>query len=91
MYTSWGTMHKGWNRKNQIAAKMIGLLMLADAGLALPQSAQSANYGVSAACGRDYVQNVIKIDGDVNFPTAVTVPQIAAMPGQQTLNLTTWV
>jgi hypothetical protein len=49
---------------------------------------QSANFGVSAACGHPYVQNVIKIDGDVNFPAAVTVPQIAAMPGQQILNIT---
>jgi hypothetical protein len=81
-------MHKGWDQKSQIAAKVIGLLMLAESGLVLPQSAKSANYGVSSACGRDYVQNVIKIDGDVNFPTAVTVPQIAAMPGQQTLNIT---
>jgi hypothetical protein len=78
-------MRNGWNRN---AGKMIGLLLLTQAGLALPQSAQSANSGVSAACGHDYVQNVIKIDGDVNFPATVTVPQIAAMPGQQTLNIT---
>jgi hypothetical protein len=62
--------------------------MLASASLGIPQLAQSASYSVSGACGHNYVPNVIKVDGDVNVPTSLTVSQIAALPGQQTLNIT---
>ena len=81
-------MRKGWNWNSRAAATASGLLMLAAAGLAPVQQAQAENYRVSAACGHNYVSNVIKIDGDVNFPTTLTVPQLAALPGQQTLNVT---
>lgn len=53
-----------------------------------PHRAQADNYGVSAACGRNYEPNVIRIDGDVNTPVALTVPQLEALPGQETLNIT---
>lgn len=70
------------------AAQASGLVMLAGAALVFPQSARADNYHVSGACGHNHVPNVIKIDGDVNFPTALTASQIAALPGQQTLNIT---
>jgi hypothetical protein len=79
-------MRKGWGWNGR-AAKAFGL-MLAGVGLALAQSAQADNYRVSAACGHNYVPNVIKVDGDVNFPVALTVSQLAALPGQQTLHIT---
>ena len=78
-------MREGWRG---CTAKASGLVMLAGAALAIPQSVLAESYHVSAACGHNYVPNVIKIDGDVNFPTALTVSQIAALPGQQTLNIT---
>jgi hypothetical protein len=77
----------GWNGRGA-AAKASCLLLFAGAGLALPQPVQADNFQVSAACGRDYEPNVIKIDGFVNTPASLTVREIAALPGQQTLNIT---
>ncbi|HLK83772.1 MAG TPA: hypothetical protein VKT99_20085 [Xanthobacteraceae bacterium] len=73
-----------WKR---CAAKAAGILTLAGAALVFAHSTKADNYRVSAACGHNYVPNVIKIDGDVNVPVALTVSQIAALPGQQTLNI----
>jgi hypothetical protein len=75
-------------RKSRAAAKVFCLLMFAGAGLTLSQSVRAANYNVSAACGRNYEPNVIQIDGYVNTPVALTVPQIEALPGQEMLNVT---
>jgi hypothetical protein len=75
-----------WKRR---AAKMTScLLVSAAAGLVLSPPTHAENYGVSAACGRNYKPNVIRIDGDVNTPVALTVPEIEALPGQETLNIT---
>ena len=79
-------MRKGWDWKGRASAKALCLLTVAGAGLAFNQPAQADK--VSGACGHNFVPNVIKIDGDVNFPVALTVPQLAALPGQQTLNIT---
>ena len=62
--------------------------MLVVASLGIPQLAHSVSYSVSGACGYNFVPNVIKVDGDVNVPGSLTVSQIAALPGQQTLNIT---
>lgn len=70
------------------AATTCCVLVLAWGGPALPQWAAAAEYQVSGACGRDYEPNVILVDGDVNTPVTLTVSQIAALPGQQTLNIT---
>jgi hypothetical protein len=75
----------GWTP--QIVAKT-SLLLLAGSALALAHAANADSYGVSAACGRDYEPNVIRIDGFVNTPGALTVPELEALPGQQTLNIT---
>jgi len=80
-------MNNGAGWKRQAAAVASSLLMFAGAGVALPHRAQADNYGVSAACGRNYEPNVIRIDGDVNTPGALTVPQLEALPGQETLNI----
>jgi hypothetical protein len=69
------------------AKAAVGLLMLTAAGFAFPQASQAADK-ISGACGHHYVPNVIRIDGDVNFPASLTAAQIAALPGQQTLNIT---
>ena len=69
------------------AAKAFSLLVLAGTGVALPRSAEAAG-AVSAACGHRFEPNVIRIDGDVNTPVDLTVDEIAALPGQQTLNIT---
>jgi hypothetical protein len=63
-----------------------GFIVLTGAGLAIPQPVQADQ--ISGACGSHYVPNVIRIDGDVNFPASLTPAQIAALPGQQTLNIT---
>jgi hypothetical protein len=81
-------MGNRWDWKSSAATKAAGVLVIAGMGFAPPQAVQAERYGVSAACGHDYVPNVIKIDGDVNFHATLTVPQIAALPGQQTLNIT---
>jgi len=80
-------MHNGLGRKSRAAARASCCLMFAGAGLALTQWAQATEYQVSGACGRDYEPNVILVDGDVNSPVTLTVPGIAALPGQQTLNI----
>ena len=41
---------------------------------------------ISPACG-DYHPNVIVVDGMVRKPTTLTVAQLAALPDQQTLNI----
>jgi hypothetical protein len=81
-------MRRGWDWNASVVANSTGVLFLAAAAFVVPQSARSQTYGVSGACGHNYVPNVIKIDGDVNVPTTLTVPQIAALPGQQTLHIT---
>jgi hypothetical protein len=81
-------MGYGVRWKGGAAAVTSCLLMFAGVGFALPHTAQADNYGVSAACGRNYEPNVIRIDGDVNTPMALTVPQLEALPGQETLNIT---
>ena len=80
-------MLKGSDQK-RCGAKASWVLTLAGAALVFAQSTKAESYRVSAACGHNYVPNVIKIDGDVNVPGALTVSQIAALPGQQTLNIT---
>src|SRR5215470_2840310 len=82
-------MRRDWDRENTVVATSAGALLLAAAAaFVLPQSARSQTYSVSGACGHNYVPNVIKIDGDVNVPTTLTAPQLAALPGQQTLHIT---
>jgi hypothetical protein len=81
-------MCEGWAWKRHAVTKALGFLMLVGTAISLLQSAQADNYRVSASCGHNYVPNVVKVDGDVNFPVALTVPQIAALPGQTTLNIT---
>ncbi|MGO8846996.1 MAG: hypothetical protein ACLQFI_17010 [Methylocella sp.] len=81
-------MRNGVGWKGWAVAKASFLLISAGACLTLPQSMLADNYHVSAACGRDYEPNVIKIDGYVNTPVTLTAPQIAALPGQETLNIT---
>jgi hypothetical protein len=68
------------------ARAAVGFIMLTGAGLTIPQSAQADK--ISGACGHHYVPNVIRVDGDVNFPVSLTPAQIAALPGQQTLHIT---
>jgi hypothetical protein len=74
-----------WGSSAGRIAKTFGICMVAGATLAFCQSARADE--VSGACGHNFVPNVIKIDGDVNFPTILTVPQLKALPGQQTLNI----
>jgi hypothetical protein len=81
-------MHNGSDWKRRAATTTTCFLVFAGADLSLPQSAQADNYNVSAACGGNYEPEVITIDGYVNTPVTLTVPQIAALPGQQTLNIT---
>jgi hypothetical protein len=69
------------------AANAFCILMLTCAGLALSAPVAAAEYGVSAACGRYYQPNVIWIDGYVNTPVSLTVPQLEALPGQETINI----
>jgi hypothetical protein len=64
------------------------LSLVAGAALAAFHPAQAQNYGVSAGCGHNYEPNVIQIDGFVNTPGPLTVPELEALPGQQTLNIT---
>ena len=73
-----------WNSAGRIA-KASCICMVAGASVGFGQSVSAD--GVSGACGRNFVPNVITIDGDVNFPTILTVPQLKALPGQQTLNI----
>jgi hypothetical protein len=81
-------MRNGGSWKSRAAKMTSCLLMSAAAGLVFSPLTQAENYGVSAACGRNYKPNVIQIDGDVNTPVALTVPEIEALPGQETLNIT---
>jgi hypothetical protein len=74
-------------RRWRIAAKAFCLVVLAGTVLALQQSAKAAG-DVSAACGRNFKPNVIRVDGDVNTPVNLTADAIAALPGQETLNIT---
>jgi hypothetical protein len=46
----------------------------------------AAQEEISPACG-DYHPNVIVVDGMVRKPTTLTVAQLAALPDQQTLNI----
>jgi hypothetical protein len=80
-------MHNQLGRTRRILAQA-SFLLLAGVGFGLPHSAQAQNSAVSAACGRDYQPNVIRIDGFVNTPLALTVPALEALPGQETLNIT---
>jgi hypothetical protein len=81
-------MRVGLNWQGRTVAKASCFLMLVGAALALPSSAQAADDGISAACGRDYDPGVIHIDGDVNNPVELTVRELEALPGQETLNIT---
>ena len=81
-------MRNGGSWKSRAAKMTSCLLLSAAAGLVLSPLTQAENYGVSAACGRNYKPNVVQIDGDVNTPVALTVPEIEALPGQETLNIT---
>jgi hypothetical protein len=81
-------MHNAAGPRDRAMANIFGLFMVAAMSLALSLSARADSYGVSAACGRNYDPNVIRIDGYVNTPVTLTVPQIAALPGQETLNIT---
>jgi hypothetical protein len=76
---------RGWTRSFVAKASC---LLFAGLGLALAQPAQAATYDVSAACGGNYQKNVIQIDGYVNRSAALTVPELEALPGQETLNIT---
>jgi hypothetical protein len=76
----------GWKGRAAVVASC--LLIFTGALLVLASAARAENYGVSAACGRNYKPNVIQIDGYVNTPVALTVPQLEALPGQETLNIT---
>lgn len=67
-------------------AKASGLFLVVGIVLALAPAARAD--AISGACGRDYDRNVIHIDGDVNTPIELTVPQLEALPGQETLNIT---
>jgi hypothetical protein len=73
--------------KGLTAAVASCLVIFAGIGLVLPREARAASSGVSAACGTDYERNVIKIDGYVETPVALTVPEIEALP-EETLNIT---
>jgi|SRR6516162_1113913 hypothetical protein len=75
----------GWTRRTIAKASC---LLLAGAGFGLLHSVQAQNYAVPEACGRNYEPNVIRIDGFVNTPVALTVPALEALPGQETLNIT---
>lgn len=81
-------MRNGGSWKSRAAKMTSCLLMSAAAGLVFSPLTQAENYGVSTACARNYKPNVIQIDGDVNTPVALTVPEIEALPGQETLNIT---
>jgi hypothetical protein len=74
-----------WNSAGRIA-KASCICVVAAASVAFGQPASADE--VSGACGHNFVPNIITIDGDVNFPTTLTVPQLRALPGQQTLNIT---
>jgi hypothetical protein len=74
----------GWKGRAAVVAACLLIL----AGTIFTASARAENYGASAACGRNYKPNVIQIDGYVNTPVALTVPQLEALPGQETLNIT---
>jgi hypothetical protein len=71
-------------RKGRAAVVAACLLVFAGAILVLAQPARAENYGVSAACGRNYKPNVIQIDGYVNTPVALTVPQLGRACGKAT-------
>ena len=53
----------------------------------IPASGADTEDAVSAACGHHYEPNSISVDGDVNQPVSLTVGQLQALPGQQTLNI----
>ena len=69
-----------------VVPKTPGLLLAVGLVLAFPLAARAD--AISGACGRDYDPNIIHIDGDVNTAVELTVPQLAALPGQETLNIT---
>jgi hypothetical protein len=73
-------MRNGGSWKSRAAKMTSCLLMSAAAGLVFSPLTQAENYGVSTACARNYKPNVIQIDGDVNTPVALTVPEIEALP-----------
>jgi hypothetical protein len=80
-------MHKKCDLMRRTSTRAAaGFIMLTGVGLTIPHSVQADQ--ISGACGHHYVPNVIRIDGDVNFPVSLTPAQIAALPGQQTLNIT---
>jgi len=81
-------MRNGVGRQGRAAVVTSCLLIFAGTILVLASAARAESYGVSAACGRNYRPNVIQIDGYVNTPVALTVPQLEALPGQETLNIT---
>lgn len=58
-----------------------GLIVGCTAGAVAAQEQE-----ISPACG-DYHPNVIVVDGMVRKPTTLTVAQLAALPDQQTLNI----
>src|SRR5258708_5575529 len=59
-----------------------GLIFACTANAAAAQQPEE----ISPACG-DYHPNVIVVDGIVPQPTTLTVAQLAALPDQQTLNI----
>ena len=80
-------MHIGLSWTGEATAKASYLVLALGACLGLSFPAQAEKYNVSAACGRDYDPDIVKIDGDVNKPVELSARQIAALPGQQTLNI----
>jgi hypothetical protein len=62
-------MRNQLERTRRVIAKA-SFLLFAGTGFGLLHSAQTQNYTVSAACGRNYEPNVIQIDGFVNTPLA---------------------
>ena len=77
---------RGNGSRRGTVAKTSCLLLAAGLVLAFPLATRADE--ISGACGRDYDPNVIRIDGDVNTPIELSVPQLRALPGQETLNIT---
>ena len=77
---------RGMGAMSGVVAKTSGLLLAVGLILAFPLVVQAD--AISGACGRDYDPNIIHIDGDVNTPVELTVAQLEALPGQETLNIT---
>jgi len=80
-------MRVGFHSAGRSVAGMFGLLAVVGSSLALAPAAQAQD-AISGACGRDYDRGVIHIDGDVNKPVELTAAKLAALPGQETLNIT---